>query len=294
MSGAARGRVVALVLAGALAAPAGARADAPPAGAPECRYKGDRAACFPYGCVPVDASGGPVSDPDLVKPKSPGRCGMCTNDDQCGGTRCRMEGDAKGTCTAYDESPAPRPFRPAFGLLIADLSFNFADSTPTRPIVSVGFFGQLALGTARPAVRTDGKGFILPDPPRFYADLGASAAFAGPSQNLFVTAGLTYYVFNGPLALSTVSADALYQRQGTEIWQLDTTKNRDRLGPALTLGFMQNLYLRGAYVFGLVGPDHHGAVILSLLYMRDLFDELVSDRFRKYLPKALQSGSPPP
>jgi hypothetical protein len=53
-------------------------------------------------------------------------------------------------------------------------------------------------------------------------------------------------------------------------------------------GFLQNLYIRGAYVFAVAGPDKHGAVLMSLVYMRDLFGDLVSDRFTKYLPEALQ------
>ncbi len=255
----------------------------------QCFYKGDRAKCFPYGCVPVSPAGEAISDPDLVMPGAPGLCGPCTNNDQCGGAKCRGPGEASaGTCVPVDDSPAPRPFRPRFGLLVADLSFNVADSDDTRPIVSAGYLGQISLGAVRPAARPDGKGFIVPDTPRFYLEGGASAAFAGPSQNLFVWLGLTYYLFNGPVALTTVTVGGLYQRQGTAIWDLDTAKNRDRVGPGLALGFMQNLYLRGAYVFGVAGPDDHGAVIVSLLYMRDLFDDLVSDRFRKYLPKGMQ------
>jgi hypothetical protein len=273
-------------------APANAAAPAPDPAAPvACEFKGDPQTCFPYGCVPVDAAGNPVplDNPDLVPPGGPGRCGVCTTNDECGGAKCRKPGEeGAGTCVAHDKSPAPRPFRPRFGLMVAELSFNLADADDTRPIVGAGFLGQLSLETARPAVRQDGPGFIIADPPRWYADLGATAAFAGPAQNLFVSLGVTYYLFSGPLALSTVTAGALYQRQGSAIWELDSDKNRDRLGPALTLGFMQNLYLRGAYVFGLAGPDHHGAVIVSLIYMRDLFDDLASDRFRKYLPKAMQ------
>lgn len=289
--------MTALVLAVLATAGAAAAADTPPAvpaptpapGA-QCKYRGDRAACFPYGCVPVDQNGAAilVDDPDLVALGKPGRCGPCTNDDQCGGAKCRMAGEGTGTCAPYDDSPPPRPFRPKFGLLVADLSFNVADSTDTRPIVSVGYLGQIALGEVRPAARPDGKGFIVENTPRWYLDGSAAAAFAGPSQNLFVTAGLTYYLYDGPIALTTVTLGALYQRQGTAIWELDTTANRDRLGPALTLGFMQNLYLRGGWVFGLAGPDHHGALIVSLVYMRDLFDDLVSDRFRKYLPQAMR------
>jgi hypothetical protein len=32
----------------------------------------------------------------------------------------------------------------------------------------------------------------------------------------------------------------------------------------------------------------HGALILSLVYMRDLAGDLVPDRFRKHLPEALR------
>jgi hypothetical protein len=275
----------ALVLAALLAAP-------DTGGPVACVYKGDPQACFPYGCVPVDEAGKPrsLANPDLVPLDSAGRCGVCTIDDECGGAKCRKPGEAgAGTCAAYKDSPVPRPFRPRFGLMVGDLSFNFADSGDPKPILGVGFLGQISLESVRPAVRTDGPGFIVPDPPRWYGDLGATAAFSGPTQNLFVSLGVTYYLYAGPL--TTVSGGALYQRQGTAVWKPDTDENRDRLGPSVTLGFMQNLYLRGAYVFGLAGPDHHGAVLVSLIYMRDLFGDLVSDRFRKYLPKAMQ-GKP--
>ena len=272
-----------------------ALAASPPAAAAgdhgACLYKGDRAKCFPYGCVPVSPTGDAISDPDLVPPGAPGLCGPCMNNDQCGGGRCRPAGEeGAGTCVPVDKSPAPRPFRPRFGLLVADLSVNFADSAEARPIVSAGYLGQISLGEVRPAARPDGKGFIVPDTPRFYLEGGASAAFSGPTQNLFAWAGLTYYLFDGPLALTTVSVGALYQRQGTAIWDTDTAKNRDRVGPGLALGFLQNLYVRGAYVFGVAGPDHHGAMIVSLVYMRDLMDDLLSDRFRKYLPTAMRDG----
>ena len=255
---------------------------------PQCQYKGDRGGCFPYGCIPVGAEGQVMSNPDLVSTGAPGRCGACTNNDQCGGSLCMTSGEAAGTCQRYDRTPPPRAVRPFFGLLVADLSINAADSVAMRPIVSVGYLGQIGLGKIRPAARPDNMGFIVADPPRWYIDFGGSAAFAGPTQNVFLSAGLTYYMFDGPLAITTVALGALYQRQGTAIWEPDTSKNRDRLGPSLTVGFMQNIYLRGAYVFGMDGPDKHGAVMLSLLYMRDLFDDLLSDRFRKYLPQAMR------
>jgi hypothetical protein len=295
MNGHAR-RLVAIALAAALApvvtSAASTTAAAAEGGAAAttgaCSYRGDLDACFPYGCVAVDAAGRPIAgDPDLIRKGTPGRCGPCTSDDQCGGARCRVSGQGAGTCAAHDDTPPPLPIRPKFSLLVADVSVNLADSADSRPIVSVGYLGQIALRSARPMVR-EGGGFITPDPPRFYADASLSAAFAGPAQNVFATAGVTYYLFSGPLALTTLAVGALYQRQGSEIWQLDAAKNRDRVGPAVTLGFLQNLYLRGAYVFGVAGPDHHGAVILSLIYMRDLASDLASSRFTKHLPKALR------
>jgi hypothetical protein len=201
-----------------------------------------------------------------------------------------MSGPGQGTCKPYDDSPPVREFRPRFGLLVADLSFNFADSADPRPIFSAGYLGQVALGPVRAAARADGKGFIVPNTPRWYVEGGASAALAGPSQNLFVWAGFSRYIYDGPAALTTISGGVLYQRQGTAIWDPDTSKNRDRVGLGVAFGFLQNVYLRGAYVWGVAGPDHHGAVIVSLVYMRDLFDDLVSDRFRKYLPKAMQGS----
>jgi hypothetical protein len=291
MSGARLGRLAVLAAIALLCPAAVSVAVAADAEHGACTFRGDRAACFPYGCVPVSATGGAITDPDLLPlSAAPGQCGPCTNDVQCGGSKCITQGPDAGKCQKYDGTPPPRPFRPRFGLLVADLSINFADSADTRPIVSVGYLGQISLEEVRPAARTDGKGFIIPDTPRFYLEGGLSVAMSGPSQNLFAWAGLTYYLFNGPVALTTVSVGALYQRQGTAIWEFDADKNRDRVGPGLALGFMQNLYLRGAYVFGVAGPDHHGAVIVSLVYMRDLFDDLMSDRFRKYLPESMRNA----
>jgi hypothetical protein len=263
------------------------RAGDPPTPPPaQCQFKGDRAACFPYGCIPVDAHGDVSSNPDIIGIGAPGRCGPCTNNDQCGGSLCITSGEDAGKCHRYDGTPPPREVRPQFGLVVADVSLNVHDSAETRPIVSVGYLGQIGLGKIRPAARPDGKGFVVANPPRWYLDFGGAAAFAGPTQNLFLSAGGTFYAFSGPI--TTFGAGALYQRQGTAIWKADTTKNRDLLGPSFTVGFMQNIYLRAAYLFGLDQPGKPDAVMLSLLYMRDLFDDLLSDRFRKYLPQAMR------
>jgi hypothetical protein len=182
----------------------------------------------------------------------------------------------------------PKPVWPRFNLVVADASVNLGDAGDPKPILAVGYLFQGALSKARPALRESG-GYLTPDLPRFYANGGISAALAGPGQNVFVDAGVTYYRPGMPLSMTTVSFGLLYQRQGASVWNFGAEdENADRMGPAAMLGFLQNLYLRGAYVFPMRGTPDHGAVILSVVYMRDLTDDLVPDRFRKHLPKALQ------
>jgi hypothetical protein len=244
-----------------------------------CLY-GSTATCAPFACIPA---AGPEVDRDAVGPNSPGFCGKCTEDADCGGAKCEV---AEGTCSKYDAPPIPRPIRPHFNLVVADVSLNLADATSPKPIVAVGYMYQVALREAKPMVRSGG-GWITPDLPTFYLNAGVSAAFAGATQNLFADAGLTYYSPGMPVALTTLSFGALYQRLGPSIWN-GASGNSDRLGPAATLGFLQNLYVRGAYVFAVHGPVDDGAFILSLVYMRDLADDLVPDRFKKYLPEAFR------
>ncbi len=254
-----------------------ARADEPKG---PCTY-GTASPCAPFGCVP-DPADGPDVDRDQLAGLA-GVCGKCAEDADCGGAKCNPD----GTCARYDAPPVPGPIRPRFHLVVADVSLNAADADPPKPIIGVGYLFQVALREAKPVVRDMG-GWITPDLPSFYANAGLSAAFAGPAQNLFVDAGVTYYAPGMPLALTTLSAGLLYQRLGPSIWNVSSDSGSDRLGPAATLGFLQNLYVRAAYVFPLRGPVDHGAYILSLVYMRDLAGDLVPDRFRKHLPKALQ------
>ena len=255
-----------------------ARGQTAPAAAGTCTY-GTATPCAPWACIPA---AGPTANRDMLEDDK-GFCGKCVKDPDCGGAKCRKD----GTCEKYDAPPVPGPIWPHFNLVVADVSLNVADAGDPKPILGVGYLFQGALREARPVVRETG-GWIVPDLPSLYANVGFSAALAGPSQNLFVDAGLTYYRPGMPLAMTTVSVGALYQRLGTAIWDVSSDRNSDRLGPAATLGFLQNVYLRGAYVFALDGPVDHGAVILSLVYMRDLTDDLVPDRFRKYQPKALR------
>jgi hypothetical protein len=247
-----------------------------------CAVHGDPSACEPYGCIPAE---GPDVNRDRVLAGAEGFCGPCKEDSDCGGAMCRT---ADGVCARYDAAPVPRRIWPRFSLGVADVSANLADEGGTKPIVSVGYLFQGALRKATPVVRPEG-GWITPDLPSWYANAGVSAAFAGPTQNLFVDVGVTYYHPGLPLGATTASVGLLVQRFGGSVWDVsDSTENTDRLGPAATVGFLQNVYLRGAYVFPLRGAVDHGALILSLVYMRDLAGDLVPDRFRKHLPEALR------
>src|SRR5262249_50802210 len=103
---------------------AAAHADDAPHPPTPCQFKGDRAACFPYGCIPTDAHGDLATNPDIIGPGSPGRCGPCTNNDECGGSLCVTSGEDAGKCHRYDGTPPPREVRPKFGLVVADVSLN--------------------------------------------------------------------------------------------------------------------------------------------------------------------------
>lgn len=249
----------------------------------ECTYRTNASVCFPYGCVAEDES--ETSNP-LFLTGQKGFCALCRNDDDCGGTMCNTQ---TGICAKYTDATAPGAVWPHFHLLVLDASVNLFDGTDARPILGTGYIFQGALGKARPVVRVDtGRGWVEPDLPTWYFSVGGSLALAGSAQNLFVDGGLTAYVPSWPFAITTVTFGFLYQRQGTSIWNvLDATENTDRIGPQLNVGFLQNLFLRASYQFSLRGPNDHGALILSVVYMRDLLGDLMPDRFEKYLPESL-------
>jgi hypothetical protein len=248
-----------------------------------CTYDpGNANTCAPFACLPDVPPG---TDPFQIEAGTPGFCGRCDSDRVCGGAQCRTD---TGRCSTYDASPAPRPVWPHFNLLIADASFNFADAGSPKPIIGAGYLFQGAFKKTHPE-KFDGHGFLTPELPRLYWNAGASLAMAGPAQNAFLDAGLTLYIPSAPAAITALSLGALYQRQGASIWKLNNgTENEDRLGPMLAVGFLQNVFLRVAYVFPLRGPTDHGAVIVGAAYMKDLLGDVVPDRFRKFLPSKLK------
>jgi len=277
----ARAIVVAALAAIAVAPRAAAAADGP--GQPRaCKYDPRNvSACAPYACSPDVPEGTPVN---MIPAGTPGFCGKCTNDRFCGGAMCRPD----GRCSTYDASPAPAPVWPRFHLLVTNAAFNFADSTSAKPIVGVGYMFQGALSKTEPQ-KFGQRGWYTPDLPRVYFNLGGSVAAAGPAQNLFAEAGLTLYVPSAPIAITTLTLGAEFQRQGASIWKLgNADENSDRLGPSLSVGFLQNVFLRASYVFPLRGPNDHGALIVGVAYMKDLLGDLIPDRFQRFLPEPLK------
>jgi hypothetical protein len=221
---------------------------------------------------------------NLVAAGTPGFCGKCRNDRFCGGAMCRPD----GRCSTYDASPAPTPVWPRFHLLVTNASFNFLDATSPKPIVGVGYMFQGAFSRTEPQ-KFNQRGWYTPDLPRAYFNLAASIAFAGPAQNAFVEAGVTLYVPSAPAAITTLTLGAEYQRQGASIWKLgNSSENDDRLGPSVSVGFLQNVFVRASYVFPLRGPNDHGALIVGVAYMKDLLGDLVPDRFQRFLPGPLK------
>jgi hypothetical protein len=261
---------------------AGAAAADVPGQPRACRYDPrDVSACAPYACNPDVPNTTPVNQ---ITAGTPGFCGKCSNDRFCGGAMCRPD----GRCSTYDASPAPQPVWPRFHLLVTNAAFNFVDSTSPKPIVGVGYMFQGALSKTQPQ-KFDQRGFYTPDLPRAYFNLAASFAFAGPAQNTFLEAGVTLYVPSAPVAITTLSLGAEFQRQGASIWKVgNSTENDDRLGPSVSVGFLQNVFVRASYVFPLRGPNDHGALIVGVAYMKDLLGDLVPDRFQRFLPGNLK------
>ena len=273
--------LVAAAAVAAAVAPRPAAADGP--GEPRaCKYDPRNvSACAPYACNPDVPEGTSVN---FVAAGAPGFCGKCTNDRFCGGAMCRPD----GRCSTYDASPAPEPVWPRFHLLVTNAAFNFADSTSAKPIVGVGYMFQGALSKTQPQ-KFNQRGWYTPDVPRLYFNLAGSAAAAGPSQNVFGEAGLTLYLPSAPIAITTLSVGAEFQRQGASVWKLgNADENTDRLGPSLSVGFLQNVFVRASYVFPLRGPNDHGALIVGVAYMKDLLGDLIPDRFQRFLPAPLK------
>jgi hypothetical protein len=191
-------------------------------------------------------------------------------------------------CASFDPSPPPESVWPHFHLLVTDAAFNFADQDSPKPIVSAGYMFQGAFHSTHPR-KFDDHGYLTTDLPHLYWNVAGTLAFAGPAQNVFVDAGITLYVPAAPLAITTLSLGAEFQRLGASVWKLGNgTENEDRLGPVASVGIIQNVFVRVAYVFPVRGPTDHGALIVGVSYMKDLLSDLVPDRFKKFLPTTLK------
>ncbi len=276
-------RALSLVLFALLlaAAPAVRAADDDPAGSRlSCRYDpSDGSECAPYACVPDVPPG---TDENMIPPGTPGFCGKCPAgaDRFCGGAACK----GNGLCAVFDHSPRPQPVWPHFHLLVTDLAVNLFDGPDSKPMVSAGYVFQGAFTKTQPE-KFDAHGYLTSDLPRNYWNVGAVMALAGPAQNVFVNAGLTRYMPSAPLFLTTVSLGAEYQRQGSSVWRVTNSDvNEDRVGPTVSIGFLQNVFVRVSYVFAVRGPNDHGALIVGVSYMKDLLSDLVPDRLKRFLP----------
>jgi hypothetical protein len=247
-----------------------------------CVYHGDPDTCSPYGCLSASTE----TNPDLIDPNDKaGFCGSCRTDSDCGGAKCNLD---KGTCSLWNRPPPPPTVWPHFGLLVGDTSLAFAASKDVQPIVGVGYVFQGAFSRVAPVKKVDGF-YLAENLPRLYWNVGLTAAFAGEGQNVFGEAGLTHYHPGWPLLMTTSSLGVLYEREGSAIWKVtNETENEDRLGPDITLGFLQNVFVRVAYMLPLRGSDDSRQTVVSILYMRDLASDLIPDQFHAYLPDAFR------
>lgn len=259
-----------------------ARADDTDKSKRSCTFdQNDTSQCRPWGCMPS-----PPMDENMVTAGTKGFCGRCTSDRFCGGAKCSLD---TGLCVSkFDSSPPPRPVWPHFHLAVADLAFNFLDATSPKPIVSAGYMFQGAFHKTAPQ-KYDDHGYLTTNLPSLYWTVGATIALAGPAQNVFADAGLTLYVPSAPLWITTVTLGAELQNLGSAIWKVwDSSDTEYRLGPSLSVGVLQNVFVRATYVFPLWGATDHHALIFGVSYMKDLLADLVPDRFRKFLPSVLK------
>lgn len=235
-----------------------------------------------------------VDQPDTG---APGFCGQCRfspdpsdarGTQDCGGSNCRNNGScASGIVVVPVESVRPR-----FHLLVVDASVGALDRDGAngKPLISAGYLLEWAFCKTKPQKLDDG-GYVTYVLPEWFLHTGISAAFAGAAQNTFAELGATFYRPSLPLGMTTLTLGALYQRLGASIWNPSATdENSDRLGPAVSVGFLYNLFFRVAFVLPLENgdPSDHHALLLSVLYMQDLIGDLVPDRFRNHLPEKIR------
>jgi|GEM_PF-1837967 len=247
-----------------------------------CKYKTRDVVtlCAPYGCVPT----GTTADP---RKGSPGKCGLCKNDTHCGSAKC----DTKtGECEAihWKKPKIPEPFHPSFHLLTSSITLNLFDNeVPSgRFLFGVGYMFQRSFAQAQ-WLKLDGGGWWVRDIPKFYWELGASFSSSELSQNLFLRGGISYQLNT----TFTLGFSVLYQRQGSEFWSFDANaKNFNRLGPMVSLGIMNNLFIHASGVWSLKsGASPAPTLLITVEYMFNLINDLVPQRYQKYLPKQMRS-----
>lgn len=250
------------------------------AGAQQCFYKRDvKAKCGDQGCLAQQAS--------LAQPGDPGTCGPCLTDNDCGGVQC-----SKGKCTGQQPiQVTPEPWYPHYHLAVIDLTLDIhhEDKWGVGPNFGSGYWFRGAFRDVSVTPAKDGRpGWEANDPPRWYFHLGASLAVVSSAQNVFAEAALFHYTPAAPLAITGYTMGGLYQREGSSIVKLtDDTRNSDRLGPALGLEFLHNLTLRVSYLLPVRGPLDHSSVMISIVYMKSLFSDLVPEQYRKFVPDYL-------
>jgi hypothetical protein len=257
-----------------------AHADGDPTGK-ACTYKANvQAICAPIGCV-VEGSGD--FEPTVG---AEGLCGKCVTADDCGGNACR----ADGTCSFQEAAEDPVPVWPHFSLINTAIALDIVthDGVDVKPVVGTGYYFQGAFRSSNPVKENGIWGY--PDVPQLFWYTGLQVAFAGESQVGALDAGITYYKADLPLSITNLSIGALLDRRGASIWNIgNTSENGWRLGPAVRVGFLYNLFLRVGYVWptaGEVAKDR--ALLVSIEYMQDLLNDVVPDRYRKYLPEKLK------
>ncbi len=251
----------------------GARADEPAT----CTWKQEVSDhCGKLGCV-VDRT----LDPDLIAPGTAGTCQPCVENDECGSGCDRVTHE----CRDVQVTPV-LPIRPSFKLLVVDATLGVVGDD-VQPILGAGFVYQVAFTKTNPVKRPDG-GWRSDFLPRWYLDVGGSAAFGGAAQNLFGWLGISYYLTDAPIAITTLSAGALAQRAGASVWDVaDGDENSWGAGGYVSLSFLYNVTVRASVVAPLGGVVDDLGYFVAVVYFQDLLASIVPDRFQKYVPKPL-------
>jgi hypothetical protein len=199
---------------------------------------------------------------------------------------------AKGTCSPI-EHPQVRDESvwPTFFLFTtsATLPYSGNDDEDFKPALAAGLMFEAAFAKTSPKALPD-DGWKTENLPSLYWHVGGSAAMAAGGQSLLGEAGLSWYEPDWPLALTNIGCTGLVQRQGTNVLDLgDSAAAFTRIGPAVRLGFLYNIFLRVGWVFHVQGDTGKDpAVLVSVEWAPDLIGDVVPDRYSKYLPKRMR------